>query len=163
MSNRASDQLRYLYGLNGLGDLGAFSFSPRAMSLVMSPSMVTQAIRDPQTRMFMQSMVTASGSPDPTNDQQTAAVVAQTCDCALAEIQRVFSLQPAELGTLRSACNNDPEGFLVALQQQAAAQGVTIDATNCGGGGPWHKDPKKLALAGAAGVAGIALLWWVMK
>jgi hypothetical protein len=156
----ASEQLRSLYGLGGLGDLTFATMTQRtiAMPLPSAAQMMTQTA--------LQNMITASGDPDPTNPQQESDQTAGVCDCAISEAARVFSLPANMLPQLNQACAADPASFVVQLQQQAATQGVRLDVANCGRGGalaqPWYKEPKNLAI-GAAGVGALAILWMAFR
>ena len=116
------------------------------------------------TNAGMQSFITASGDPDPTNPQQISDQAAEMCNCAISEASRVFSLDPSMLPQLTQACAADPGAFVVQLQQQAATQGVRLNVANCGAGGaqPWYKQPKNLAI-GAAAVGGLAILWMAFR
>lgn len=155
--HHATDRLRYLYGLNGLGD---------APVLQISPELMRMSLQSPASRQWMAQMfATASGSPDPTNVQQMGQQDASRCECALRETASHFQFGTEVMRDMQAACAADPEGFLVALDQQVRAQGVTLDYARCGGNGAaaWYKDPKKLGLAAVAGAAGIGLLWMVFR
>jgi len=151
--DNASDRLRYLYGLGGLGDA----------SLTLTPELMRRVTSREGLQTMIRAQVTASGDPDPTNDQQWSEADASACDCALAEAQSVFQLAPDVMSTMQAACYENPASFVVALQEQAAAQGVSLDVARCGGGGVWYKDPKKLAFAVAGGAGLLAAVWLVMR
>lgn len=150
---------RYLYGLGGLAD----AFTP---VFQLDSSLVERST--PELSALMSRLITASGQPDPTNPQQQGAQQAATCDCAIRTAQAHFNIPPDALSQLNQACSADPASFVVALQQQANDQGVTLDFSTCGGNGggnggnggngaPWYKQTRTWLIGGGI-VAGVALL-----
>ena len=165
--HHASNQLRYLYGLNGLGDVGIPG--PALNTGVRMPSRNVMSLPGPDAssigvRDLVRSMFTASNSPDPTNPNQEQDDTAATCGCAISSAASLFTLPPELVRDMNIMCANNPPAFIAALQQQAMDAGVALDIANCGNGNgtPWYKQPKNLAI-GAAVLGGGALLWMVFR
>lgn len=154
--HEASNRLRYLYGLGGLGDLNLQLDNRTIMAAMSSPQIQNLAMQG--------QMITASGSADPTNPQQEGVNTAAVCNCAISEAERLFSVPTSARQQLQMSCASDPMAFLAALQQQARMQGVNFDVAACArgetpAGAAWYKDPKKLGLAAVVGAVGIFGVW----